>query len=92
MKRFVFTFAAVMNLLLVDQVVKAAAIAHLKGAPPVTVARAVQPEKEEKPIDATLPGMKTASSAVQFSKVPSPIRATSPPMESAASAVQPSKA
>ena len=37
MKRFVFTFAAVMNLLLVDQVVKAAAIAHLKGAPLVTV-------------------------------------------------------
>ena len=37
MKRLVFTFAAVMNLLLVDQVVKAAAIAHLKGAPPVTV-------------------------------------------------------
>ena len=37
MKRFVFTFAAVMNLLLVDQAVKAAAIAHLKGASPVTV-------------------------------------------------------
>jgi len=37
MKRFVFTFAAVMNLLLMDQVVKAAAIAHLKGAPSVTV-------------------------------------------------------
>jgi signal peptidase II len=37
MKRFVFTFAAVMNLLLLDQAVKAAAIAHLKGAPPVTV-------------------------------------------------------
>lgn len=37
MKRLVFTFAAVMNLLLVDQAVKAAAIAHLKGAPPVTV-------------------------------------------------------
>ena len=36
MKRLVFTFAAVMNLLLVDQVVKAAAIAHLKEAP-VTV-------------------------------------------------------
>ena len=37
MKRLVFTFAAVMNLLLVDQAVKAAAIARLKNAPPVTV-------------------------------------------------------
>ena len=37
MKRFVFTFAAVMNLLLVDQAVKAAAIARPKNAPPVTV-------------------------------------------------------
>ena len=37
MKRFVFTFAAVMNLLLVDQAVKAVAIAWLKGAPSVTV-------------------------------------------------------
>ena len=37
MKRFVFTFAAVMNLLLVDQAVKAVAIARLKGAPSVTV-------------------------------------------------------
>ena len=37
MKRFVFTFAAVMNLLVVDQVVKAVASARLKGAPPVTV-------------------------------------------------------
>ena len=37
MKRLVFTFAAVMNLLLVDQVVKAAAIARLKNASPMTV-------------------------------------------------------
>ena len=37
MKRLVFTFAAVMNLLLVDQAVKATAIARLKNAPPVTV-------------------------------------------------------
>ena len=37
MKRLVFTFAVVMNLLLLDQAVKAAAIAHLKSAPPVTV-------------------------------------------------------
>ena len=37
MKRFVLTFAAVTNLLLVDQVVKASAIAKLKDAPPVTV-------------------------------------------------------
>ncbi len=37
MRRFAFTFAAVMILLLVDQVVKAAAISRLKGAPPVTV-------------------------------------------------------
>ena len=37
MKRLAFTFAAVMNLLLVDQVVKAAAVARLKGGPPVTV-------------------------------------------------------
>ena len=37
MKRLVFTFAAVMNLLLVDQVVKAAAISRLRGASPVTV-------------------------------------------------------
>ena len=37
MRRFVLMFAAVMNLLLVDQAVKAAAIARLKGCPPVTV-------------------------------------------------------
>ncbi|MBR4654707.1 MAG: signal peptidase II [Kiritimatiellae bacterium] len=37
MKRFVFMFAAVMNLLLVDQAVKAAAIARLKGSAPVVV-------------------------------------------------------
>ena len=37
MKRFVLTFAAVMNLLLVDQAVKAAAVAKLKGAAPVKV-------------------------------------------------------
>ncbi len=37
MRRFVFSFAAVMNLLLVAQVVKAAAIQKLKGAPPVEV-------------------------------------------------------
>ena len=37
MRRFAFTFAAVMNLLLVDQAVKAAAVSRLKGAPPVTV-------------------------------------------------------
>ena len=37
MRRFVFFFAAVMNLLLVDQAVKAAAIARLKGNLPVTV-------------------------------------------------------
>ena len=37
MRRFVFSFAAVVNLLLVDQVVKAAAIQKLKGQPPVEV-------------------------------------------------------
>jgi signal peptidase II len=37
MRRFVFSFAAVMNLLLLDQVVKAAAIQKLKGAPPLEV-------------------------------------------------------
>ena len=37
MRRFVFSFAVVMNLLLVDQVVKAAAIQKLKDAPPVEV-------------------------------------------------------
>ena len=37
MRRFVFSFAAVVNLLLVDQVVKAVAIQKLKGAPPVEV-------------------------------------------------------
>lgn len=37
MKRFVFTFAAVMNLLLLDQVVKALAVARLKGAMPIWV-------------------------------------------------------
>ena len=37
MRRFVFFFTAVMNLLLVDQVVKAAAISRLKGNLPVTV-------------------------------------------------------
>lgn len=37
MRRFVFFFAAVMNLLLVDQAVKAAAISRLKGNLPVTV-------------------------------------------------------
>ena len=38
MKRLVLSFAAVMNLLLVDQFVKAAAVSRLKGAPPVVVA------------------------------------------------------
>ncbi len=33
LKRFVLTFAAVVNLLLVDQIVKAAAIFYLKGQP-----------------------------------------------------------
>ena len=37
MRRFIFTFAAVMNLLVVDQAVKAVAMARLKGGPPVTV-------------------------------------------------------
>jgi len=37
MRRFVFMFAAVANLLLVDQAVKAFAIARLKGGAPVTV-------------------------------------------------------
>ena len=37
MRRFVFSYAAVVNLLLVDQVVKAAAIQKLKGQPPVEV-------------------------------------------------------
>ena len=33
LRRFVVTFAVVMNLLLVDQVVKAAAVVSLKGQP-----------------------------------------------------------
>lgn len=37
MRRFVFSFAAVINLLLLDQVVKAAAIRCLKGAPALEV-------------------------------------------------------
>jgi len=37
MKRFVLTFAAVMNLLLADQFVKAASVYRLKGRPPVEV-------------------------------------------------------
>ena len=37
MRRFVFSFAIVVNLLLVDQVVKAVAIQRLKGSPPVEV-------------------------------------------------------
>lgn len=37
MRRFVFFFAAVMNLLLLDQAVKAVAISRLKGNLPVTV-------------------------------------------------------
>ena len=37
MRRFVFSFAVVANLLLLDQVVKAAAIQRLKGASPVEV-------------------------------------------------------
>ena len=37
MRRFVFSFGIVCNLLLLDQVVKAAAIQKLKGAPPVEV-------------------------------------------------------
>ena len=37
MRRFVFTFGIVVNLLLLDQVAKAAAIRCLKGAPPVEV-------------------------------------------------------
>lgn len=36
-RRFIFSFAAVMNLLLVDQVVKTAAVYYLKESPPVTV-------------------------------------------------------
>lgn len=35
MRRFVFSFAVVVNLLLLDQVAKAAAIRLLKGVPPV---------------------------------------------------------
>ena len=38
MKRLVLSFAAVMNLLLVDQFVKAAAVSRLKGAPPLELA------------------------------------------------------
>ena len=34
MRRFVFSFTVVINLLLLDQVVKAAAIQKLKGSPP----------------------------------------------------------
>lgn len=37
MKRFVFTFAAVCNLLLLDQIAKAAAEFYLKNEPPFTV-------------------------------------------------------
>ena len=37
MRRFVFSFTVVINLLLLDQVVKAAAIQKLKGQPPVEV-------------------------------------------------------
>ena len=37
LKRFVLSFAAVMNLLLLDQVVKEFAVRKLKGAPAVTV-------------------------------------------------------
>ena len=37
MRRFVFTFGIVANLLLLDQVVKAAAIRYLRGVPPVEV-------------------------------------------------------
>ena len=37
MRRFVFSFAVVVNLLLLDQVVKALAIQKLKGAPPLAV-------------------------------------------------------
>ena len=37
MRRFIFSFAIVVNLLLLDQVVKAAAIQRLKGMPPVEV-------------------------------------------------------
>ncbi len=38
MKRLVLSFAAVMNLLLVDQFVKAAAVCRLKGSAPVEIA------------------------------------------------------
>ena len=38
MKRLVLSFAAVMNLLLVDQFVKAAAVSRLRGAPPLELA------------------------------------------------------
>jgi len=37
MKRFIFTFAAVCNLLLLDQIAKAAAVFYLKGEPPLVV-------------------------------------------------------
>ena len=37
MRRFVFSFGIVCNLLLLDQVVKAVAIQKLKGAPPMAV-------------------------------------------------------
>ena len=37
MRRFVFSFTVVINLLLLDQVVKAAAIQKLKGAPPLEI-------------------------------------------------------
>ena len=37
MKRFVFTFAAVCNLLLADQIAKAAAVFYLKGEPALVV-------------------------------------------------------
>ena len=37
MRRFVFSFGIVCNLLLLDQVVKAAAIQKLKGAPPLEI-------------------------------------------------------
>lgn len=36
-RRFILSFAAVMNLLLVDQLVKAAAVYYLKDSPPVVV-------------------------------------------------------
>ena len=37
MRRLVFSFGIVCNLLLLDQVVKAVAIQRLKGSPPVEV-------------------------------------------------------